>query len=412
VANHYGQLSPCYVGLKNNVGTRLLATTLNPFPLGTPDYVPHNVLKDYIQDTALKTGIDKVTRYNTEVKNLHKSGNKWLLKAVTLHAKTSGNVLQQNTEEFDSIVIASGHYHAARIPDIPGLAGWKRQWPQRIQHSKSYRRPEDFQGKNFLLIGGSVSSMDIARELSPFANTIYQSHRNGAFDLPASLIPENAVRIDEIASFDGITSTNTTASRDGLSPIPATVTLKSGRKICDIHHVILCTGYHITLPFLPQFHSDTTPAEKVGDTLLVTDGLQLHNLHKDIFYIKDPSLVFVGVPYFTATFTLFEFQAMVVAKVLSGQAKLPSEEAMQAEYQHRVRTKGYGKAFHSLREKEVEYVDELLDWVNKDLEDSGVSRLEGHTAAWHEAKVEQVERMKAMFGGPPGSERELLVTCW
>jgi hypothetical protein len=142
----------------------------------------------------------------------------------------------------------------------------------------------------------------------------------------------------------------------------------------------------------------------------VTDGTQFHNLHKDIFYINDPTLVFVGVPFFTATFTLFEFQAMVVSKVLSGQAKLPSKDAMRSEYNDRVKTKGFGKPFHSLRDQETSYVNELVSWVNADLEEAGKGRLHGHSDKWHAAKAEQVERMKAFFANP-GIERQLEVTC-
>ncbi|KAJ8108184.1 hypothetical protein OPT61_g8352 [Boeremia exigua] len=136
-----------------------------------------------------------------------------------------------------------------------------------------------------------------------------------------------------------------------------------------------------------------------------------HNLHKDIFYIPDPSLAFVGVPFFTATFTLFDFQAMVVAKVFGGAAELPSEAGMRAEYRNRVRAKGLGKAFHSLRDREVEYVDELLGWVNRDLEKRGKGRLEGHSARWKEAREKQVQRVKALFAAPNGPERVIEVTC-
>ena len=80
------------------MGTRLLETTLNPFPPETPDFVSHNVLKDYIQDTATKTGVDKLTRFNTEVKSLSKSGSKWTVEAVTLSTKASGNVSRQSVE--------------------------------------------------------------------------------------------------------------------------------------------------------------------------------------------------------------------------------------------------------------------------------------------------------------------------
>jgi hypothetical protein len=258
-------------------------------------------------------------------------------------------------------------------------------------------------------VGGSVSSTDIARELGPLANKIYQSQRNGAFDLSANLLPSNGYRVDEVASYDTYPDQES-SSLAPSEPIPYTVTLKSGQKLCDIHHVILCTGYYLTLPFLPDYQSSETPVEQASDDVLVTDGTQFHNLHKDIFYINDPSLVFIGVPFFTATFTLFEFQAMVVAKVLSGEAKLPNKEAMQLEYNERVRSKGYGKAFHSLRDQEAEYVDELLAWVNHDLEEGRREKLVGHTNKWHAAKQEQVERIKALFAAPSNVKR-LEVTC-
>jgi hypothetical protein len=312
-------------------------------------------------------------------------------------------------QDFDAVVVASGHYHTPRVPDTPGLAEWKRRFPGRVQHSKRYRKPENAQDKNYLLVGGSVSATDIARELSPYANKIMQSQRNGKFDLPPSMLPNNAYRIDEIVSYDEPRA-NTSASLADSEPIPATVTLRSGAKICDIHHVILCTGYYLTLPFLPQLTSERTPAHQADDALLVTDGTQFHNLHKDIFYINDPTLTFIGVPFFTATFTLFEFQAMVVAKVLSGQAKLPNKDVMRSEYDARVRSKGYGKSFHSLRDEEASYVNELIAWVNADLEEAGKGRLHGHTEKWHSAKAEQLERIRAFFANP-GTERLLEVTC-
>lgn len=42
------------------------------------------------------------------------------------------------------MVVANGHYHACKIPDIPGLKEWKAIWPSRLQHSKSYRTPDEF----------------------------------------------------------------------------------------------------------------------------------------------------------------------------------------------------------------------------------------------------------------------------
>ncbi|KAJ6280460.1 major facilitator superfamily domain-containing protein [Bipolaris maydis] len=387
---------PCYVGLKNNVPTRLLETTLNKFPAGTEDIVSHSVLADYIQNTAIMTGVHEATQYDTNVKNVWKDGSSWLVETTTLQTDSAGvERWNTSTQKFDAVVVASGHYHAPRVPGTPGLAEWKKRWPDRVEHSKRYRKPENAENKNYLLVGGSVSATDIARELGPYAKKIIQSHRNGKFDLPAVMLPENAFQVDEVVSYDA-PSADETKPLGSSEAIPGTVTLKSGEKICDIHHVILCTGYHITLPFLPQLHSDNTPVDKADDTLVVTDGTQFHNLHKDIFYINDPTLVFVGVPFFTATFTLFEFQAMAVAKVLSGQAKLPSQEAMRSEYNEKIKTKGYGKAFHSLRDQEEDYVNQLLAWINADLEKAGRDQLNGHSSQWHTARAEISAKTKEL----------------
>jgi ACS family pantothenate transporter-like MFS transporter len=319
------------------------------------------------------------------------------------------------------------------VPDLPGLKEWKKKWPTRVWHSKAYRRPDQFKDKvrfsnlhmfpivesrtdmslyqNVLLVGAGTSSTDIARELGPYARTIYQSSRGGLFDFPPAVLPENAIRIGEIASFDPITSDQETPWNDNNN-IPLTINLKSTEKLCDIHTVILCTGYHITLPFLQDYHSDNTPAQEADEKVLVTDGAQLHNLHKDIFYIPDPSLIFIGVPYFTATFTLFEFQAITVAAVLSGMASLPNEGEMRKEYEDRVQRKGYGKPFHSLRGVEAEYVTELLEWVNRDIVERGGKKVEGHSQEWYKAKDEQSVRMKQMFEGNGAVKRDaILVGC-
>jgi len=51
----------------------------------------------------------------------------------------SGLFETDGKQEFDAIVVASGHYHACKVPQIPGLDAWKEAWPSRVQHSKSYR---------------------------------------------------------------------------------------------------------------------------------------------------------------------------------------------------------------------------------------------------------------------------------
>jgi hypothetical protein len=110
----------------------------------------------------------------------------------------------------------------------------------------------------------------------------------------------------------------------------------------------------------------------------------LHNLHKDIFYIPDPTLAFVGVPFYTATFSFFEFQAIAVAAVFSGRAWVPSKEEMQVEYAERVKRKGAGRALHDLKGTSVQYVDELVEWLNAQAEVTGAEKVEGYSKEWQE----------------------------
>jgi hypothetical protein len=238
-----------------------------------------------------------------------------------------------------------------------------------------------------------VSALDIAKEISITANKVYQSTRNGAFDLPESALPPNATRIGEIGEFKISTST---ASNEHL---PLTAHLKSGESFGEFDTIILCTGYQMALPFLDEFNDHSVSATEANDTVLVTDGTQVHNLHEDIFYIPDPTLAFVGIPFYTATFSLFEFQAIAVAAFLSGVSQLPSTEDLRAEYVDRVKTKGHGRSFHSLKEQEQPYVKKLIGWVNAGRVENGLPLIEGHTEAWVQERVALGERLKLILAG-------------
>lgn len=291
--------------------------------------------------------------------------------------------------------MASGHYHAPNIPDYPNLSAWKTAFSTRISHSKSYRSPAPFAGKNVLVVGAGVSSTDICRELGGVAKKVWQSSRGGEYDLLPSMLPDNCTRIGAIAGFSPLTSPTKLKHEDTL---PGSVILSSGDTISDIHHIILATGYHMSYPFLSHLHADRLLPSQAPSTVLVTTGQVTHNLHKDIFYIPDPTLAFIGVPYHVATFSLFEFQAMAVAAVFASSASLPKEEEMREEYEERVKRKGIGRKLHSLKddEGEVLYAREMMEIVNQRRKE--VDKVEGHTEEWFEAYRRRLVRMKERRG--------------
>lgn len=92
---------PCYVGLRNNVSTPLLRTTLNAWPEGTPDFVDHSVIKDYIQNTSKKTGVDSVTRWGVRVVDLQKEGAAWKVIWLVIHGHTGNGDVEELSEVSD-----------------------------------------------------------------------------------------------------------------------------------------------------------------------------------------------------------------------------------------------------------------------------------------------------------------------
>ncbi|KAK5996397.1 Flavin-containing monooxygenase ustF2 [Cladobotryum mycophilum] len=397
--------TPCYAGLTNNVPTTTMVSSLAPWPEGTEEIIRHEVVAKYVQGIAFDYGVDDVTKYNTRVEQVTKSpdGKTWLVRTIRLEKRDVKPRIIEKLWQFDAVVVATGHYSLPRIPNVPGLKEWKKRYGDRVIHSKQYRDPELLRDKNVFIMGCGVSSLNICQELEGVAKHVYQSARGGIWDLPVSMLGKNARRVGGIESFE-LPDDASNEKLDKSAPIPGTIVLKDGEVVSNLDQLILATGYITSFPFLSDLHEDDKPAEDAGPRTLVTrEGNMTHNLHRDMFYIEDPTLAFIGVPYHNATFSLFDFQAQVVARVLAGKAQLPSRDEMRNEYEKRIEEKGVGRLFHSMIEEGAEqsYVQELVDWVNKDAERHGLEPMKGHTEPWLKAHKAHRQKRAAIRSGEP-----------
>ncbi|KAF7554074.1 hypothetical protein G7Z17_g3144 [Cylindrodendrum hubeiense] len=371
--------SACYPGLTTNIPTNLMFASLKPWIEHTDDYVGHSAVEQYLQELSQTSGVNDVTIYKTRVEDARKieDGKGWRLRTITLDESSTSNRVIERAWDFDALVVASGHYNLAHVPNIPGLSELKTHFPDRIIHSKEYREAETYKGKSVFIVGGGVSAMDIGREITNFAKSITQSTRSGEFDLPEVLLTKRINRVG------GVSQLSVDPKYDGHSlrsneSIPAKIYLQDGTELQDIDRIILATGYLNSYPFLPHLHSDDTCADEVGDDIIIgAKGDMVHNLHKDVFYIEDPSLAFVGVPYHVVTFSTYDYQAQVVAQVFSGKSRLPTRAAMKSEYDERVKTRGHGRRFQSLMDVDLEidihcYISSHCFMVEKPLPEIGV----------------------------------------
>ncbi|XDG02443.1 hypothetical protein ABKA04_002058 [Annulohypoxylon sp. FPYF3050] len=387
VALIHGPPNPCYAGLKNNIPTPIMRSSLLQWPEGSEDLVDQKVVHQYIQDIARIHGVYEKIIFHTRVESVSKpEGDKaWTVDTSTFARTKSGHNLTKKSWKFDAVIVASGHYHIPFVPDVPGLSTWKQRFPDRVTHSKQYRTPVPFSNQTILIIGAGVSALDIAKETAPLGAKIIQSRRESKYDVLVSRLPEGVDRVAMVAEFipDTVDGKSESAPLKPGQAIPGKVVLEDGRVLEGIDHVIIATGYITSYPFLGDLEQPLTPWEDADEKVLITsDGYITHNLHKDIFYIPDPSLAFIGVSHLVSTFSLFDFQAQVAAKVFAGQARLPPTSIMKEEHRERKIRFQPGDRFHSMYAAEDAYIDKVLSWINGDLAKAGLDPLPGMDNVW------------------------------
>lgn len=152
--------SPVYPTLETNVNAGAMSFSQEEIPTvrsqwsierhgaDTP-FRHHSVIRKYIEDLFNRKGYQDLVQYNTTVERAIKdpSSKKWVLtfrRTEVLDGVTSDYWW---SEEYDAVVVASGHYAVPFIPVIPGLKEFAARYPGSVQHTKHYRGPEKYRGK-------------------------------------------------------------------------------------------------------------------------------------------------------------------------------------------------------------------------------------------------------------------------
>ena len=164
-----------YDALDSNVGAKAMAFTHTEFPLinsaSSTRHLGHSnptrpfrVVKRYLED-VFKHYLH-LASFNTTVVDLRKIGDKWRL---TL--RQSGHFFDGSPkdywwqEEFDAVVVASGHYTVPFVLDIKGLDEAATIHPSKFEHSKSFRALDDYVGQKVVVVGGNISAADLVADL-------------------------------------------------------------------------------------------------------------------------------------------------------------------------------------------------------------------------------------------------------
>lgn len=197
------------------------------------------------------------------------------------------------TEEFDYVVVASGHFSTPNVPSFEGLEAFNG----RVLHAHDFRDALEFKDKDILIIGTSYSAEDIASQCYKYgAKTITCSHRTAPMGFHW---PDNIEEVPLLSRVDK----DTCYFKDGSSR--------------DVDAIIMCTGYLHHFPFLP-------------DDLRLQTGNRLWplGLYKGVFWEANPKLMYLGMQDQFYTFNMFDAQAWYARDSILGRIVLPSRQEM------------------------------------------------------------------------------------
>lgn len=146
-----------YSTLDSNVGAGAMAFTYASFPRDNTAFSiarygrdnptrPWQSIAKYLE--SLFEPYLHLLSLNTTVEKADKVGDEWVLtlrRSGVLHKGKTRDYWWQ--EKFDAIVAATGHYTLANIPPIEGLAETSKALPQKFEHSKAFRSPDNYVNK-------------------------------------------------------------------------------------------------------------------------------------------------------------------------------------------------------------------------------------------------------------------------
>lgn len=253
-------------------------------------YPPRPVLFDYIQGRIRKSNAKKYIRFNTTARwvQYDEETKKFTLFVDDLKANKTYE------EEFDYLVVASGHFSTPNMPYFEGID----DFPGAVMHAHDFRGADQFIGKDILLIGSSYSAEDIAVQCykhgSNSATLSYRSNPIG-MDWPKG-IEERPL----VTHFEG----DKAFFRDGTS-----------RKF---DAVIMCTGYQHKFPYLPD-----------SLRLKTQNNLYPDNLYKGVFFEDLPQLIYLGMQDQYYTFNMFDTQAWLARDYMMDKFELPNKKGMR-----------------------------------------------------------------------------------
>ncbi len=139
-----------------------------PLPDEYPTYPSHRETLAYLRAYALHFGILDKIELNATVERVQRAEDGWSVKIMG----------EERPRFYRALVVANGHHHVPRMPDIPGTFSGE------ILHSRDYRSVKQLADKRVVVVGAGNSGCDIVVDGTSVARRVYLSMRRGSYFVP------------------------------------------------------------------------------------------------------------------------------------------------------------------------------------------------------------------------------------
>ena len=332
-------------------------TFQNHFGKPIASYPPREVLFDYIQGRIEKTGFRDKIEFNTLVRDVRYIDDRKVFSVTTRNGKTD----TEKTVEFDSVIVASGHFSTPNVPYYEGFEIFNG----RILHAHDFRDAREFADMDILVLGTSYSAEDIASQCWKYGcKSITVAHRTAPMDF---LWPENIREVPALVKVDE----KTAFFKDGSS--------------ADFDAIILCTGYKHHFPFLPD-----------DLRLKTTNRLACDDLYKGIVWNGNPKLFYLGMQDQWYTFNMFDAQAWYVRDVILERIQIPDQKTMNQDPITRQENEEALEDDYACIRYQGAYVQELIN--ETDYENFDINAANEAFFQWKKAKKKNIMTFRNQGG--------------
>lgn len=296
-----------------------------------------------------KQDIQKYIRFECPVRWVAFDDDTQKFTVTVMNHKTD----EQEVEEFDYVVVATGHFSTPNMPYFEGLEAF----PGRILHAHDFRDALEFKNEDILLVGSSYSAEDIGTQCYKYGTkSVTISYRSQPLGYEW---PEGIKEVPLVTHFEG----DVAHFADGTSQ--------------SFDAIIMCTGYLFHFPFLPdelrlQTHNCLYPA----------------NLYKGIFWQPNPKLIYLGMQDQYFTFNMFDAQAWYARDVIMGEMALPDLATREADEQKWLETYAKCVTVDDSIDFQAAYIRDLTDAT--DYPEFAVEKQGDILKQWQKDKAENI----------------------